>query len=320
MSKPKKMRNFAKSAATVAAALAWKGLKKKNKSRKMNKSSAQKIVREQKKMKRQVRNLKRATESDMGLLVYRQLEVDALLATIAQQGTLSWAGASTTEIEAALAQLRYYDPAAPSALVTADGTTGSYLKKFLFTKCYAKLSLRNNYQLPCHATVYVCVPRTDTSITPLTAWSNGLSDASNGSVTNITIYPSDSVQFGELWRVEKTQKKLIQPGDEMVCSYGIKPFTYDPSLTDSHNFTFQNGQSFVFLVAIRGIPGHDTSADEQSFSAAGVERVIERTYNIKYAAGADIRYTYVTETQATITNGLVASSKPVSDNIGYSQA
>lgn len=309
----KRMMSAAMGAGTLLLTKAKRGKKKKAKSN-------SKLTQETRQMKKQMRELKRVSEADTGLLVFRDIEASRLLASQAVQNEVSWAGCSTAELEEVLAQLRYYDPAAPTTLVTADGTTGTYQKEFYFNKIYSKLTLRNSYQTPAMVCVYALEPKADTSITPSTAWSNGLTDASNGTVNSLNIYPTDSPQFNDLWSIKKTWKRLLQAGSEMACPYSIKPFQYDPSLTDSHNLTFQRKQSFVYLIVLQGVVAHDTTLNEQSFTAAGLDRQIERTFNVKYPANADIKFTYVTSSLSSITNGLVVSSKPVADNIPYSVA
>lgn len=272
-----------------------------------------------KKVKSQIRELKRLAESDMGILTYRSRAVGRVIATAGVQAVSATAGSATSIIETALGQLRYYNPSAPSSLTTADGASGTYQKEFLIDTTYSSLIIRNNYQVPCKVSVYVCVPKEDTSIAPQTAWSNGLTDESNSANTVVNIYPSDSSQFNDLWKIKKSIRKELQAGSELNVSDSHKSFQYDPSLYDSHPTEYSRKcGSVAYMIVIQGVVCHDTALDEQTTIGCGVDWMLDRTLKIKYSAGADIRYTYINNSLDTLTNSGVVSSKPVADNIGYS--
>lgn len=274
-----------------------------------------------KKIKSQIKELKKIAESDMGTLTYRDRAPARLLAGVNAQAASAISASDTTILESVIAQLRYYDPSAPTALVTADGASGSYQKEFFFKRTYSKITLRNNYQTPCHVKVYCCKPKEDTNITPFVAWTNGLTDMSNGLYSDTNVFPTDSPQFTDLYKTIKSESKLLNPGQEMVCSNSMKEFQYDPSLTDSHNLTYQTrNKNFLWMIVVQGVIAHDTTLDEQGLIACGVDIVVDRVFEVRYSAGADIKYVYVTDSLDTFTNGAVYSSRPVSDNIGYSVA
>lgn len=270
-------------------------------------------------LKNQVRELRRVAESDMGTLIFRDREASSILASVNEQEASSLVGSSTTLLEEVLAQLRYYNPSAPSSLVTADGATGTYQKEFHFKRNYSRLLLRNNYQVPVKVTIYICSPKGETTISPLTAWTNGLTDISNATYNSTLSYPTDSQQFNDLYKVVKVKRSLLHPGNEYSCSHSTKSFSYDPSLVDSHGLSYHRAfKSFLFLTVVQGVIGHDTSLSEYGVLASGVDVMLDRTYEVQYAAGADIKYVYVTGNLSAFTNGGVVSNKPVSDNQGYS--
>jgi len=273
------------------------------------------------KLSQTVRNLKRSAEADQGMLTYRHRTTGSCLSSV---NAITYDGQnilSSSFYEAVLAQLRYYNPSSPSTLVQADGATGTYMKDFYFEKVFAKLTVRNNYQVPCKVTVYSCKVKSDTSVSPVNAITNGLTDVGAPSATSPIVYPSDSPQFRDLWSVVATTKKVLQPGEEMVVGYSAKPFTYDPSLFDSQTETYQaRVGAFTYLIRTEGVLGHDTSAAQYGTLQSGVDWQIDRTVKVKYSAGADIEYVYVVDASYTFTNGGVCSSKPVADNIPYSVA
>lgn len=274
-----------------------------------------------KQIKNDIRELKRKSEVDKGRLTYRQRATGRVLSSVNAQNYSSLSAFSTAFYEGVLAQLRYYDPAAPASLVTADGTTGTYMKDFQFEKSYLKLSLRNNYQSPCIVSVYMCRPKEDTDITPTQAFTQGLTDVGNPTNTSPLVYITDSPQFTDLWRIEKSAKRQLQPGETLDLSVNNKSFSYDPSLVDSHALLFQSRfQCMGIAIRVDGVLGHDTAVDEQGVLAAGVDWVLDRTAIVEYSAGADIEFIYVTDGSDTFTNGGVVSQKPIPDNLGYSVA
>lgn len=298
-----------------------------NTSGKSKYSSKKRYVRKRKsqtkinKLSKSVKELRRTAEADQGVLTFRSRITGRNVAAVNAASYADLGILSTSFYETVLAQLRYYDPTAPATLVQADGTTGSFMKDFLFSKVYVRLVARNNYQVPCTVVVYSCNVKEDTSIQCLTAMTNGLADVGNPTATSPLVYPTDSPQFSDLWKIVKTSRKVLQPGEEIVVTHSAKSFFYDPSLVDSHAVSFQARYSgFGMMIRCEGVLAHDTTLDEQGTIACGVDYQVTRTCQVKYAAGADIEYLYVTDGSDAFTNGALVSSKPVSDNIGYSIA
>lgn len=307
----------AKQAAEVAKQM-YRGYKKVKKVKKEFKKQVKKN-KPINKLKNQVKELKRLANSNMGVLTYRVRNSVDLQVAVNAQASADYGYSSITSIETALAQLRYYNPSSPGTLVTADGTTGTYQKEFLITRQFGHIWVHNNYQVPVNVAIYSCRPKVDTSILPTTAWNNGLTDSSNVDNTNPLIYPTDSLQFSDLWKIEATKKVLLKPGRSIDCIMSDKNITYDPSFVDSHADTYQTHyKSGVFMVVISGVLGHDTVADQQGHLPAGVDIEVTQVFEIKYDAGAEVKYTYCVDNQDTFTNGGVISSYPVADNIGYS--
>lgn len=255
-----------------------------------------------------------------GELVYRNRSTGSLTCSARVQNGLNLATFHQSYYEGVLQQLRYYDPTTPSTLVTADGATGSFSKDFCFTSNYAKLTLRNNYQVPVEISIYNCQCKTDTSIDPFTAWSNGLADTCNVSYSNDLTYPTDSDQIVSLWNILKTTKKQLEPGESLVITHSVDKFDYDPAVADSQIETYRKEhKGFAFMIAITGVLGHDTSAAERTRLPAGVDYELDRVSKVKYDAGANIKYIYCVDNSASsFTNGGVVSLKPISDNLAYS--
>lgn len=283
-------------------------------------NTSRRMVRKKKGLKQQVKELKRVAEADMGTHIHKVRYTDSLICGVNQNAMLSHYITRMTDLENVIAQLRYYNPSTPTTLVTADGASGSYQKEFMFTKIYSRVTARNNYQVPVKLRMYIVKPKKDTSITALTAVTNGLTDIGAPSSTSTMIYPTDSIQFNDLWSIKKSMSKTLLPGRECSIVNTEGSFQYDPSLNDSHSLLYQ--QSFnnhAILFRIEGVIGHDTTADEQTSLQAGIDFELLVNYEVKYAAGADIRFIYLDDNGSTsFTNAGVCSNQPVSDNQQYS--
>lgn len=274
-----------------------------------------------KKLEAAVKNLRIATEADQGCLTYRWRQVGRMLCNVNSSYFGAITGHNTAALETVLAQLRYYNPSSPATLVTADGTTGTFMKDFTFDKTYIKFLARNNYQSPVKVKLYVCTVKDDTSIDPVVAYGNGLADIGAPSSTSTLVYLTDSPQFNDLWKIHSSESATLQPGEEMKITYSPDKFQYDPSLVDSHTQSFQTRyKGCCIVVRIEGVIGHDTTLDQQGSLQGGIDWQMDRTYVVKYSAGADIEYLVVNDQSSTFTNGGVASQKPIPDNVAYSVA
>lgn len=274
-----------------------------------------------KNLERVVKNLKMATEADQGVLTYRWRQTYRNLSAVNAHSLLSVPVLLNGVLETVLGQLRYYNPSSPATLVQADGTTGTFMKDFTFDKIYTSIICRNNYQSPAKVRVYMCKVKDDTNIDPVTAFTNGLADIGSPTSTSPLVFITDSPQFNDLWKIHSSEMATLQPGEEMKMTYSVPAFQYDPSLVDSHNQAYQTRyHGCVFVVRVEGVIGHDTSVDQQGSLQAGVDIQMDRTFTVKYSAGADIEYLVVQDESDTFTNGGVASQKPIPDNVAYSVA
>lgn len=271
---------------------------------------------------KEVRKLKKAVAADTGMHIQRYTAAARLTAQVNAIGQSYSGNMTVSDFENVLAQLRYYDPAAPSSLVQASGATGSYHKVFFFTSVTGKLTIRNNYQVPCMFRVYRVRVKADTNIDPHTAYTNGLADVGNPSSTSPYVFPSDSPQFNDLWDIEKSYTGYLQPGSQRSFSYTVVDVHYDPSLVDSHAQVYQRANKCtMWLLRVQGVLQHDTVVTtEFTTGQAGFDFQSETIYKVKYPAGADIKYVHIDNALASsFTNGGV-TSQIVVDNQTYSQA
>lgn len=255
-----------------------------------------------------VAELQRKVANNEGHLIYKNRQSDRNVSTaINQCNYINVSAFDRTLIETVIANLRYFNPALPGTFTTVDFTSGTQYKSVQI-KAYSKISLRNNYQVPVKICLYLVKPRKDTSIASKTAVENGLDDIglTNGEL-NPLVYPSDSPHFNDLWQIVSRKQLVLQPGQQCKMNNSAVPwFSYDPSYSDSHSLTYQSKWfAHQYLIRVEGVIGHDSAvATEYGVLQAGVDSVQDTIVQVRYPAGADIKYMITADdSAAAFTNG-----------------
>lgn len=300
-------------------------LKRKYKSVKKRSTSTSKAryISKKKSVRRQLRDIRRSLKSDQARHTRRTRATTTLRISANQAGYSQHDPCGITDIEAACAALRYYDPSAPSSLVTAAGATGTYTRQIHFESVYSKLEVRNNYLVPVKLKVYCFVPKHDTNIPPSTYFSDGITDqeaSGTGASSSPLLYPTDFDMVNDNWKSVKTTSMVLEPGRTKVCAYMRKAFDYDPSNADTHSLEYQaKYMAQVWYVRVEGIIGHDTTLGEYTTLPGGVDLLSDRKWVITYDAGVNLNdISYSNGASATFTNAGLVSILGPSDNIGYS--
>lgn len=274
------------------------------------------------KLKKQVKDIQHRLNNDMAKHTNRRIDSGVMLSSDnLQQVYDQQMGFAISYIEAAVAGLRYYNPAVPGTLTTADASTGTFSRQLTMTNVHCEFEFRNNYQVPVNMVIYECSVKEDTSIAPSTTMTNGLTDqyATYPGNTGLYIYPTDSNQFKELWSIKKTLKVRLEPGKKYKYTHNSGKFTYDPSLVDSHALVYQKEhKAKILLIRIFGDIAHDSANGEYGVMGTGVDWIRCITTNIEYDAGTSLNDYSVDNNLDAFTNGPLLSNKPVSDNQTFS--
>jgi len=272
-------------------------------------------------LKSQVKDIKKCLSSNQGTLIYRLRGTSRCVCAVNSITHAQFASNQMANYETVLGELRFFDIDTPGTLIQASGASGTYYREYLFKSVYSHYQCVNNYQVPCKVTLYLCRPKEDTSISPTTAFTDGLTDVGNPSSSSPLIHITDSDEFTDLWKIDKSQSKVLMPGQKLDMFTSDKNVLYSPATFDSHNLPYQKRfHCWAYVIRVEGVLGHDTTADEQGFLAGGVDMSCDQIYTVSYDAGIDLKYIVLSNSSDTFTNGGVISSKPVSDNIGYSIA
>ncbi len=274
-------------------------------------------------LKYQVKELRRLAEAGMGHHIEKQRNSGSIAAAVHASKFTSHTGVTVTILEGILANLRFFNPSVPGTLTTAAGGTGTYQRDYYFHSVFSTYMARNNYQIPCKVTVYCFVPKSDTNITPATAYTNGLTDIGAPTATSALMYPTDSIQLNDLWKIAVSKSVILEPGESCKIVYKAKKFQFDPSFVDSHSLSYQSRYGcHTFGARVEGILGHDTvETDEFTTLAGQIDIQLDHRYEVSYDAGIDVTTVIVDDSSsATFTTGGVVSNKPVSDNQALSLA
>lgn len=298
--------------------------RRKQKAKQFKKLTNNKIKKEIVSLKNKVKDLEHSENASLGRYTRRDLVPHQIVAGNNVQSTITFPINSADTYARVLSGLKYYNPSNPSTLITADASTGSYSKDFLVKSLYSKLTVRNNFQTDCTATVYLCVVKTDTSQTPLGSWNDGI-DTDAGSVTSTTElaqYPSDFDVFNSTWRIEKSVRKDLSPGQSFECSHSLKDLEYDPALINEEDAVYKkNDKSSAWLVVVHGTISHDTAVNNKvGYAPSGIDMVQSSTWKVEYNAGVNLSYVDSVNDLSIPTNTYVQSHQPKPDNIGYSVA
>lgn len=275
-------------------------------------------------LQKQVKELKKLVVSDQAYHTYKYFTTFVCTSAVAKCSHTNVAINPVTFIETFCSQLRYYDPSAPGTLVTAAAGTGTYSRLVHFKNIYSKLELRNSYQVPCRVKVYLCKAKADTAISPLSYYTDGITDQviSGGDATTPGIHLTDIDTLTEQFSIKCLKDVILDTGASCSVSASTGTFDYDPALVDTHALTYQKKyKSITFVIRVEGVIGHDTAAAEYTNTASGVDVIQSIVANIVYDAGVNLNDIYIQDARsASFTNAGVVANKPVSDNQSYSVA
>lgn len=243
---------------------------------------------------REIKKVKRAAETDIGLLTYKFMADHQIAVNKGEVAYGEYVINATSSLGTFLSRARIYDPSSNS-LQTIDLTSGTYNRDVLVQSIFSKLHLRNNTSAPAVVRVYCLSVKADHSIEPIQAIQQGLVDQDNSAVTattaNLQLYPTDIEQFNSLWSVRKSYKFTLEAGRHRVCRCQIPSFSYNPALEDSHSDAYQKKwKAHIWLVRVQGPIAHDDSTfTTVNFGDSRIDIIQERVVKVKYAAGKDLK-------------------------------
>lgn len=265
------------------------------------------------KVTRQVKNIQYQLKNDMASHINRRI-LSGQYTTNFNDVTYHThqLGTAANWIEASMNKLRYFDPASPATLVTADASTGLYSRQITINNISSTTKYVNNSLTSIVVTIYECKVREDTGILPTNAMTNGIADQFVPPVTlnSHGIYPSDINQLNELWTVKKKGERTLKPGDSYTTYNNTGKFTFDPSVLDSHTLNYQKQwKSATDLIRLEGIVGHDLTQDVGTENGT-LDYVQQVTTSFTYDAGTSLKDYSILNDLPILTAPVVTVNKP----------
>lgn len=276
----------------------------------------------QAKLIKKVNKLNKKIEADQSTHTHRYRNVNQRLCSTGLAPFSAINNFTVSDLQTAMANLRYYDPSAPTVPITADASSGTFSRNITIDKLYSKTCIQNNYQVPVNVTVYLFEPRDDTSVTVGTYHSNGVSDQAVGAgytSNSVLCYPTDINMLMDTYRITKSKSKRLMPGAQLKMGKAFKSFKFNPALFDTHNLEYQHKyRSHVWAIRLEGDFGHDNAvANQLNTLAGGVDTYTDITIKFIYDGGKSFDDFSATNNSDTFTNAGVVSNRPVVDNQGY---
>lgn len=265
-----------------------------------------------KNLKKDVRKIRRLAEGDMGVQLYRErFSNQQLLTTDNNNLTASYNLCANTAIGRAIDQLQMFDLQQPNVLVPVDLDAATFQNK-IWMSVSTICTFRNNFSVPVYLDAYICTPKYGHSITPFTAYQNGIVDQSPQVHTSSIIYPLDSILFKSLWHVRKRKKIFLETGRQCELSDRFKQFSYNPSEQDEVGDIFVPKHcGYALLVRIEGCLSHDdTTINQVGGGHAGIDIFRTTTIKVSYPAGMALDRVFVDNESDAMTSQPEISNKP----------
>lgn len=172
--------------------------------------------------------------------------------------------------------------------LTADGPDKF---RYKFIKMLLRLQIKNNGQVPVRMSVYYVRPKKTQDTLPMTDYADNDADV-NFSVTNPQYYPKDSDGFRRRWKTFKTERYLLNGGDEVeLMLRRNKPRWYRPEDYDEDAMPIRKGLYQSIILRCEGVPAHDSTNHANVGLGDGTLDYVIRTY-YKWSGYGDSRRHY----------------------------
>lgn len=228
-------------------------------------------------------------------------------------------------LQNAINTMQYYD-AATGDFVTRGLPTGTDSKQIIIDSAHQVMSIKNNYQIPVFAEIWVCIPKKDTSALPNNDYDSGIVDVVTNAVTMLPnhelIYPTDSPHLLNRWTIKCLKKKLLKPGDYLSASKTVKHIVYNPQNVGTEVYQKQL-KGYAWITLLRGHPGtigHNitgTAGTQFGQIQGQVDGELNTTITIKYDGGINAKRLHVAANAATLALDGGCVSQLVVDNQTY---
>lgn len=268
----------------------------------------------------QIKRLAKKVNIDLSKHTHRYAQASTITALDAECDHEEVQPITPTLLETFTNSLRFYDSTG-NALDTADPTSNTFSHDVHFKNVHSKLTVRNNYHVPCRVKVYLCKAKSDTTQGVVSTYTAGLVDqcvTAGADTESPLMYPTDIEMVKEQWDIDCVIDKYMLSGDQYEASHSTGQFSYDPSHADTETATFQKQwKSFLWLIRLEGVLGHDTAV---AFQVGRVEAKIDYEMVVKAeieynSGGVQLNdFSFTDNRDQTYTNNGVAGVRTIPNN------
>lgn len=277
-------------------------------------SKKQPAKKKQKTQKERVDELSRLVRSDKSLHTKKYQESGVITCTAKDCEYIEIVGSDLAQLEDAITGLRFFVPTAPNVPDVSSAQNMTQQAKWKIKEFHSKVTFRNNYNVGADVRVYLLTPKGDvlSAQNPIKMIEEGITDqkaTASFDRYDPAYYPTEFNMFNKSWKVQKSWKSRMEPGQELTVVHREMDHTYSPAIGDIKNSYYQaRNKSFVWLVRIRGVICHDQqNPTNVSYGKAGVDWVHVRKKVVEYEGGAsynDHQFNNQLPGLVTETNGL----------------
>lgn len=274
------------------------------------KSSKKGSSKGKKTLEKQIKDLsKRVSKNSKELSTHtrRIMSVGDLDRSVNEQNNVVRNLCSLSEVENALANLRYFNESA-NTLVTAAGATSGTAMSVTIENVHTTMRYQNAGAQVGDYRIYIMTAKADTSLDPFALWNDADTDqaptgTANGNRT-LDAYVTDLDAVNVMWDVKEFKRGTLHPGEWVEIKDNTGPFKYKNSVADVHGFEYQKsmkGTVAVFQFQPRMVMGVSV-ATQQGTPASRICYEEHQTYKIRYDAGGKVLndYSFDTSTNSSI--------------------
>lgn len=228
---------------------------------------------------------------------------------------------TNVDFENVLAAIPYTDPLFPGTKQTVDTRIVTVATRWKIS-AYAECVMRNNYLYPLHLRCYIIKPKSDTSILPTTSIANIKPFQEAGplasnliySTTDPWLYPTDSKDFTDHWKIITSCDMKLQSGDECKVPYS-EDMEYDQEYLDQQPNTFTKKWTRFILVRVVGVVAHDlTDAALVGICPTKVDAIVHAKFLLKKPADIPIDVKFVGTNLGNVSTAVVGVSSAEVEN------
>ena len=268
-----------------------------------------------KKLKKSMKKVKKDIKCSRSTHTHRHLSGGTATCAENEQKFGNADSGGLTGFETAMANFRYYNPSAPSTLITGNPSGANYMQEIVVKNIWTKVTFRNNGTTPCTVTVYVSRPKENTSTSVATVISQGLIDqrvaSDNPDRESYGMLLTDLDMYKSLYVQKATTTRYLNPGQQFAMSTNTGTFCYNPADFNEHGDQYDPNATTFFTYMIRGCPAH--SGSSVGTCEAVIDAVKETKYEFEYdSGGAVLRDLSYTEALPALGTAVVANA-PIAD-------